>query len=216
MQFESDFRFDMDDSSSLWSQPMSLPSTTMTSKATPWPVYLAPSAEALPRYPQASISSARLAAGLKRKHSSSDVRKNTYPTEQYTPTKATAHYTISQDCTAGFEVRKMQLFADFGRKRQRGKNYLGQSGNMRSGPDVTYRHVDATEKKASQVTDSGHARSHSLSPVDDRTITQAQQLGQKQAYPPRPPKHMVYVPNNMGKAESSFSKEARETTWRSI
>jgi hypothetical protein len=147
MQFEAEFRFDMDDSFSLASQKMSSPSTTTTKEATVWPVDLAPSAKALPRYPQASISSVRLAAGLKRKHVSSDIRKKNYPAEQYTPSKAIAHYTISQDCTAGFGTRKRQLLADFGKKSRGGKNYFGHLGNMRLGPDVTYRQTDASKKK---------------------------------------------------------------------
>jgi hypothetical protein len=210
MQFESDFRFDVDDSFSFGRQPVPFSLTTMTSKATAWPVYLEPSAEALPRHPPATISSAILSAGLKRKHSSSDIRKTTYPTKQYTSSKTTGNYTISRDCTAGFEVHNMQLLADFGRKYQGEKNYSGVLGITRSGPDVTYQPTDAIEIKASQVADSGFARSHSRSPVGDRTIIQAQQLRQNQIYRPRPQKDIVYVPNRMGKAESSSSKEARD------
>ncbi|KAI6750419.1 hypothetical protein HG530_014700 [Fusarium avenaceum] len=141
MTSESDSWARMDDSSSFQSQPMISPLTRTTSKATAWTVDLAPSAGTLPRYPQASISSVRLAARLKRKHLSSDIRKNNYPAEQYTPPKTTAHYTISQDCTAGFEVRKRELLADFGKKSQKGKNCFRHLGNIRLEPDITHRHA---------------------------------------------------------------------------
>ncbi|KAH6957290.1 hypothetical protein DER45DRAFT_307457 [Fusarium avenaceum] len=203
----TDYKFDMVDSSSFDGQPMSFPSTAMESKATPWPVDLVPSAETLPRYPQVSIPSVRLAAGLKRKHLSSGIRKNNYPIGQYTPTKATAHYTISQDCTAGSEVRKMQLFADFGKKCQGGKNHFGHLGNMRLGADTTYRQTNATERKVSQFADPDVARSNVWRGVDDRTIMQ--QLRRKQAYQPRPLESMVYVPNIWGEADSLSSRKAR-------
>lgn len=205
----TDFKLDMYDPFSFDSQPVFFPSTAMESKATPWPVDLVPSAETLPRYPQASIASVTLAAGLRQKRSSSEIRKNNYPIKQYTPTKATAHYTISQDCTAGSEVRKMQLLADFGKKCQGGKNHFGHLGNMRLGPDVTYRQTDTTEKKVSEFADSGVGVSHSLSPVGDRTTIRAQQLSQKTAYSPWSRSTDIWVPNRMGKAELSSSKEAR-------
>lgn len=143
MTFESDSWAGIRDSFNSQSQPMISPSTRTTGKATAWTVDLAPRSKTLPRYPQASISSARLAARLNRKHSSSDIRKNNYPAERYTPPKTTAHYTISQDCTAGFEVRKRQLLADFGKKFQGGRNCFRYLGNIRLEPDVTHRRTRA-------------------------------------------------------------------------
>jgi hypothetical protein len=189
---------------------MPFPSASTTKEATVWPVDLAPSAEVLSRHPQASISSVRLAAGLKRKHLSSDIRKNNCPAEQYTPPKTTAHYTISKDCTAGFEARKMQLFAGFEKKCQRRKNHFGHLANMHLGPDDTYRQTDTTERKVSRVAGSSHARLHILNPVHDRTTMQAQQLSQKTVnYYPRSSYTNIWVSPIMRKAEPSSSKEVR-------